>query len=194
NLNDAECAIECGTDALGFIFVPASPRCISIDTVVSIISRLPSSIIKVGVFVNESQKKIHSVIEQTGITHLQLHGEESPEETTKYSIPVWKAFRVSPSFDVASIKQYSAAAYLLDAYSTNAYGGTGQTFDWRIAVEAKQYGNIILSGGLNPQNIAAAVRTVQPFGIDVNSGVESAPGKKNSVKLKMLFDELKRLV
>lgn len=193
NLEDAERAVDIGVDALGFIFVPASPRYVTIEHAASIISCLPSTVQKVGVFVNEEKQKIDSVIEQTGITQIQLHGDELPEDVAAFSVPVWKVFRVSPSFDVASIEKYSVSAYLLDAFSTNAYGGTGKTFDWRIAIEAKKYGSIILSGGLNPQNIAVAVRTVKPFGIDVNSGIESAPGKKDFAKLKMLFDELKRL-
>jgi phosphoribosylanthranilate isomerase len=193
NLEDAERAIEYGADALGFIFVPASPRYVPTEIAASIISRLPSTVQKVGVFVNESERKIHSMIEQTGITHLQFHGDEMPDDLAGYTLPVWKAFRVSPAFDVAVISKYSADAYLLDTFSSKSYGGTGKTFDWRIAARVKQYGNIILSGGLNPHNVADAVRTVQPYGIDVNSGVEATPGKKDAAKLKKLFDELKRL-
>ncbi len=159
----------------------------------SIISHLPSAITKVGVFVNEQPSVITSIIGQTGITCLQFHGDEAPEDLQGYSSPVWKAFHVSSTFDVAVVGRYSADAYLLDTFSSKSYGGTGKTFDWRIAAQAKQYGNVILSGGLNPQNVADAVRTVQPFGIDVNSGVEASPGKKDAAKLVKLFDELRRL-
>jgi phosphoribosylanthranilate isomerase len=193
NLEDAQRAVDLGANALGFVFVPSSPRYIIPEKAISIISRLPSSVQKVGVFVNEQPSVIASIIEQTGITCLQFHGDETPENLQGYTLPVWKAFRVTSTFDVAVVGRYSADAYLLDTFSSRTYGGTGKTFDWRIAAQAKQYGKIILSGGLNPQNVVDAVCTVQPFGIDVNSGVEASPGKKDAAKLKKLFDEVRIL-
>jgi phosphoribosylanthranilate isomerase len=193
NLEDAQHAVDLGANALGFIFVSSSPRNIRPDTATSIISRIPSSIVKVGVFVNEQYAAIESICKQTGITCVQFHGDETPEDLAGYNLPVWKVFRVSPTFDVSVVGRYSASAYLFDTFSRKMYGGTGTTFDWRIAVKAKHYGNVILSGGLNPQNVAEAVRTVRPFGIDVNSGVEASPGKKDAAKLEKLFDELQTL-
>jgi phosphoribosylanthranilate isomerase len=192
NVEDAQRVVDLGANALGFVFVPSSPRNVGLEIAASIISHLPSTITKVGVFVNEQPSVITSIIEQTGITCLQFHGDEAPEALHGYRLPVWKAFRVSSTFDVAVVGSYSADAYLLDTFSSKSYGGTGKTFDWRIAAQAKQYGKIILSGGLNPQNVADAVRTVQPFGIDVNSGVEASPGKKDAAKLKKLFDEVQK--
>jgi phosphoribosylanthranilate isomerase len=182
-----------GANALGFIFVSSSPRNIQPDTAASIISRIPSSVVTVGVFVNEQYDAVGSISKQTGITCVQFHGDETPEDLAGYHLPVWKVFRVSPTFDVSVVGRYSASAYLFDTFSRKMYGGTGTTFDWRIAVKAKHYGNVILSGGLNPQNVAEAVCTVRPFGIDVNSGVEASPGKKDAAKLEKLFDELRTL-
>jgi phosphoribosylanthranilate isomerase len=193
NLEDAQRAIDLGANALGFIFASSSPRNVHPDTVASIISHLPSSIKKVGVFVNETRESINSIIKQTDITCLQFHGDELPEDLSGYTLPVWKAFHVLSTFDVSVVAKYSASAYLLDTFSSKTYGGTGKTFDWHIAAQAKQYGNVILSGGLNSQNVAEAVLTVQPFGIDVNSGVEASPGKKDAAKLEKLFDELRVL-
>jgi phosphoribosylanthranilate isomerase len=173
------------------IFVPSSPRYVSVDSAAKIVQALPHSVLSVGVFVNMPREEIERIIAQTGIRCLQLHGDETPEETAGYALPVWKAFHVAQNFDVADLSRYDVPAFVLDTFSAGAYGGTGKTFDWRIARSAKRYGNILLSGGVTPENIAEAVKTVEPYGVDVNSGVESAPGKKDYHKLNTLFTVLR---
>ena len=180
---DAHAAIDAGADALGFIFVPASRRYLSRDAAASIIAGLPPFVTPVGVFVNERRKLILETIRRTGIRCLQLHGDEPPEETGGYPIPVIKGFRVGPDFDPAVLSAHRTGAYLLDTYVEGKYGGTGKRFDWNLAVASKKFGRIILSGGLTPENVGEAVRFVQPYAVDVSSGVESAPGVKDPARI-----------
>jgi phosphoribosylanthranilate isomerase len=193
NIQDALDAVELGTYALGFIFVKSSPRYISPDSASLIINKLPPTVKPVGVFADTPQKEILSVIKQTGIVCIQLHGNESPQELSGYPVPIFKSFRVGSNFDVSILQQYPASAYLLDTFVDGALGGTGKTFNWQIATAAKSYGAIILAGGLNPDNIVDAVRMVRPYAVDVNSGVESAPGKKDKEKLQQLFTNIRQL-
>ena len=190
NEDDAHAAIEAGAHALGFIFADASPRCVAPGDVYNIIKTLPPFVTTVGVFVNSSREKVLRTIQATGIQAIQFHGEESPEELQGYFLPTYKAFRVDERFDVTSLQQYQSKIFLLDTFVDGVRGGTGKTFNWGIAIEAKRFGRVVLSGGLRPDNIAEAVRTVQPYAIDVNSGVESSPGKKDKQKLKDLFSAL----
>jgi phosphoribosylanthranilate isomerase len=180
---DAHAAVDAGADALGFIFVPASRRYLSRDAAATIIAGLPPFVIPVGVFANERRKRILETIRRTGIRCLQLHGDEPPEETGGYPVPVIKGFRVGPDFAPASLSSYRTGAYLLDTYVEGTYGGTGKRFDWNLAAAAKMFGRIILSGGLTPENVGEAVRFVQPYAVDVSSGVESAPGTKDPARL-----------
>ncbi len=190
NEDDAHAAIEAGAHALGFIFADASPRCVAPGDVYNIIKTLPPFVTTVGVFVNSSREKVLRTIQATGIQAMQFHGDESPEELQGYLLPTYKAFRVDERFDVTSLQQYQSKIFLLDTFVDGVRGGTGKTFNWSIAIEAKRFGRVVLSGGLRPDNIAEAVRTVQPYAIDVNSGVESSPGKKDKQKLKDLFSAL----
>ena len=187
NVHDTLNAVEAGADAVGFIFAPSSPRYVTQETTRTIIRELPPHVTPVGVFVNMPQQTILEVIEMTGIRALQLHGDEMPEATQGFPVPVWKAFRVGKDFRVDALEAFNVSAYLLDAFVEGRYGGTGKTFDWRIAVAAKKYGRIILSGGLTPANIGDAIRTVQPHGVDVNSGVELSPGKKDKTRMRDLM-------
>ena len=187
NREDAHAAVDAGADALGFIFVPASRRYLSRDAAASIIASLPPFVIPVGVFVNERRKLIMETIRRTGIRCLQLHGEETPEETADYPVPVIKGFRVGPEFMSGALSSHRTSAYLLDAYVEGKYGGTGKRFDWNIAVAAKEYGRVILSGGLTPDNVGEAVRFVQPYAVDVSSGVEAAPGIKDHAQVERLI-------
>jgi phosphoribosylanthranilate isomerase len=191
NIEDAICATELGADMLGFIFVPSSSRYVSADKASVIISKLPLTVQAIGVFADEERSEILYVINKTKITGVQLHGTEKPEDCSGFPCDAIKAFRVKDGFDHNVLKNYSASSFLLDTYSSNTLGGTGKTFDWNIAVSAKNYGRIILAGGLNPENIAEAVKIVQPYAVDVNSGVEISPGKKDKQKLKLLFDNMK---
>ena len=192
NVEDALSAAELGADALGFIFVKSSPRYISPKTARKIIQELPPFMVPVGVFADMTHDDILEIIEQTGIGCVQLHGEETPRQLANYPVPVYKSFRVDASFNPEILRRYKGSAYLLDTKTPGVPGGTGQTFDWNIAIRAKEYGRIILAGGLNAENIVKAARMVQPYAVDVNSGVEERPGKKDPEKLKLLFEQLTR--
>ncbi|HMK39508.1 MAG TPA: phosphoribosylanthranilate isomerase, partial [Bacteroidota bacterium] len=188
---DALAAAEEGASAVGFIFVPASPRNIAPESAGAIIDRLPPFVCPVGVFVDETRDRITDVIGRTGIRCLQLHGDESPGETLGYPVPVIKSFRVGPGFDPSVIAQYPVPAYLLDALVEGMHGGTGRTFDWQKAQDASAYGRIILSGGITAGNAPLAARTVRPYALDVNSGVESSPGIKDRRRIRELFESLR---
>jgi len=146
----------------------------------------------VGVFVNEDRTKIEKIAKDTGLDIIQLHGSEPPEACLM-SKKVIKAFRVKELTDLEPLKEYKASAFLLDTYSSHAVGGTGQIFNWDIAVEAKYFGRIILAGGLTPDNVEEAVMWVQPYGIDVSTGVEGdRKGKKDKKKLKLFIEAAKK--
>ncbi|MBI3653402.1 MAG: phosphoribosylanthranilate isomerase [Acidobacteria bacterium] len=182
---EAQTALEGGADALGFNFWPKSVRFITPDQARKIIQRLPPFLSCVGVFVNADAQRINHIVEQTGIQIVQLHGDEAPEFCQQlHAAKIIKAFRVNEAFDVEVIKTFSASAFLLDAKVKGEYGGTGQRFDWQIAIEAKKFAPIILAGGINQENVAEALRLVRPFAIDVCSGVEAEPGRKDLPKLR----------
>jgi phosphoribosylanthranilate isomerase len=181
---DALVACEYGANALGFIFVPSSPRYVSPAAAGRIIAGLPPFVAPVGVFVNETRDRINETIASSGIRVIQLHGEETAEEAASYAVPVIKGFRVREGFDVESLDAYPVSAFLLDSHSGHMHGGTGKTFDWSIAVGANQSRRIILGGGLTPQNVAEAVTRVRPYAVDVSSGVEVSPGIKDVRRIK----------
>ncbi len=185
NKEDALWAVNLKVDALGFIFAD-SPRRVKPEIVQGIIELLPPFISSVGVFVNEDRKKVEEITESCGLTTLQFHGQESPSYCEGFKQKIVKALRIENKDILEKAVQYKdkVDAYLLDTYSPSKYGGTGKTFDWCIAKEIKEFGlPIILSGGLNPENIREAISEVEPYGIDVSSGVEERPGKKNMEKL-----------
>ncbi|KAF0182393.1 MAG: phosphoribosylanthranilate isomerase [Nitrospirae bacterium] len=190
NAEDASAAVEYGADALGFVFYPKSPRCITPENARTIIEALPPFVTTVGVFVNETVETVNHIRSETGITMIQLHGEEPPALCKAWP-HVIKAFRVAAMSDLDSLAQYSASAFLFDTYSPAEYGGTGQIFNWEIAVEAKRYGRIILAGGLTPDNIAQAVAKVTPYGVDVSSGVEREKGRKDLEKMRLFIERAK---
>lgn len=189
---DAAVAIRAGAAALGFVFHGSSKRWIEPARAREIITGLPPHVTPVGVFVNASRAEIRGVVEKTGIRLIQLHGDETPEEATGFDLPVWKAFRVTPEFDVASLAAFPVEGYLLDTYVEGMNGGTGKTFDWGTAVAAKKYGRIILSGGITSENVGRAFREVGPYAVDVSSGVELSPGFKDAVKIARLFDAIRQ--
>lgn len=192
---DAATAIDLGVDALGFNFYHKSPRYIAPADAREIAKKLPPFTSLVGLFVNELQLDVvRSVADMVKLTIIQLHGNESPEYCQQL-LPwrVIKALRVGENFDVSHVKDFPDSSILLDNHSTEAYGGTGSLFDWSVAVQAKQYKPyLILAGGLTPENIVSAIRTVKPYGIDVCSGVESAPGRKDRVRLQNFMQEVQR--
>ena len=184
---DARAAVEAGADALGFVFYEKSPRFINPVRAAGIISRLPPFIQTVGLFVNEETEQVNWTADYCGIDVVQLHGDETPEDCLEVKRRVIKAFRVQKIISIAPLEKYQdyqVAGYLLDAWSPDAYGGTGRTFNWELAQAAKQYGPVVLAGGLTPENVAEAIRVVSPYGVDVSSGVESAPGKKDADKVR----------
>ncbi|HMK61277.1 MAG TPA: phosphoribosylanthranilate isomerase [Dissulfurispiraceae bacterium] len=189
NLQDALAAVDYGTDALGFVFFPKSPRYISPEKALQITSHLPPFITTVGVFVNEESAKIKEIMLSTHMRVLQLHGDEDPSVCSTWK-PVVKAFRVKDFVDLKPLERYTGlSAYLIDTYAPSAYGGTGQIFNWDIAVEAKRFGRIILSGGLTPDNIEKAVDWVKPYAVDVSSGVEADKGKKDLKKMREFIEK-----
>ncbi len=192
NLADAQAAIEAGADALGFMFYDQSPRKITITQAAEIARQVSPFIMKTGVFVNPPADFVMRAIAECGLTLLQFHGDETPEFCTQFGIMSMKAFRIRDDSSLAAIPKYPTDAYLLDAYSAEARGGTGEKFNWDLAVEAKRFGKpIFLAGGLTPENVAEAVRKVHPFGVDVSSGVESAPGKKDHAKVKAFIQAVR---
>ena len=186
NLEDALFAADAGADALGFNFYQKSPRYIDPLEAQKIIESLPPLIAVVGVFVNEPEpNRVAEMASQLKLTAIQLHGDESPDYCAQLSDwRVTKALRVSSTFRPEHAGRYNVSAVLLDAYKAGEYGGTGEIFEWDIAIQAKKFAKIILAGGLNPLNVADAVRAVQPFAVDVASGVESSPGKKDRNKVR----------
>jgi phosphoribosylanthranilate isomerase len=189
---DAKAAVLAGADALGFVFVRSSKRWIGPEHARVIIEGLPPQVLPVGVFVDTPAEEIRRVVGITGVQLVQLHGDETPAEASAVGMPVWKAFRVGTAFDVACLSRYAVDGFLLDAHVEGQAGGTGKTFDWRIAVAAKPFGRIILSGGITADNAARAVRDVAPYAIDVSSGVESSPGIKDPLQIVRLFDAIRR--
>jgi phosphoribosylanthranilate isomerase len=184
-LDDALAGVEAGTDALGFMLYSRSPRAVTPEQVRAITRALPPFVARVGVFVDASAEEIRAAIRVAGLDTLQLHGAETPEFCAQFDLPVIKAFRVADESVLAELPKYAVAAHLLDAWSPAAHGGTGTTFNWAIARAAVAAGHrVVLAGGLTPDNVARALAEVRPFGVDVSSGVESAPGRKDPAKLR----------
>lgn len=178
---DAEAAVEAGAHAVGFMFFKESKRHILFEKAKEIIRDLPPFVSKVGVFVNAKADEIKRAIEETGIDTLQFHGEEPPEGCRGFGVKTIKAFRIQGKDMLALMPRYDVDAWLLDSFVTGARGGTGKSFDWDLAVHARSLGTpIVLAGGLTPENVRRAVEHVQPYAVDVSSGVESAPGKKDA--------------
>ena len=188
---DAQAAVECGADALGFIFTQLSSRYVTPAAAREIIQTLPPFVTPVGVLVNMRREAVQDIVAISGVRCLQFHGDETAMDMVGYQVPVYKAFRVRQGFDVNIIERFTSRTFLMDTFVEGLNGGTGRQFDWRIAVEAKRFGRVILSGGLSPSNIEDAVEIVKPYAVDLNSGVESFPGKKDRNKLKDVFSVLR---
>jgi len=185
NLADAQAAVAAGADALGFNFYDGSPRHITLKTAADISKQLPPFVMRAGVFVNADEDLVTRAIAECNLSLLQFHGEEPPEFSTQFGLMSMKAFRIRDAESLKELPKYSTDAYLLDAYSPEARGGTGEKFNWDLAAEAQRFGKpVFLAGGLTPENVADAVRRVRPFGVDVASGVEILPGKKDHAKIR----------
>ena len=189
NKEDAMCAADCGAAALGFIFYPPSPRYIKPADARKIIRVLPDELVKVGVFVNEKAEEIKRVMKYCGLDMIQLHGDETPEFCREFpSAQVIKAVELKNEADFVYAKSYHVGAILVDSRHAGLYGGTGKKANWDLACRIKNKKPLILSGGLNEKNIAEALKVVAPAALDINSGVESEPGKKDHAKLARIFD------
>ena len=193
SLEEARAAIDAGADALGFNFWPKSPRFIAPEAASDIIAALPPLIASIGVFVNEDRERILDIASQAGLNAVQLHGDETPDFCASLGqAKIIKALRVGENFDPNQIEKYAVSAVLLDTKIKGSYGGTGRRFDWSVAREASRRAPIILAGGLTIENVAEAIRQVAPMAVDVCSGVEAEPGRKDLNKLKMFMDEVAR--
>jgi len=192
NVNDAQKAAHLGAWAVGFIFHKKSPRFVGPYKAQKIIAALPPFVTPVGVFVNQKEGAVMDIADFCRLSVLQFHGDEGPGYFRRFKkYKTIKAFRVKEDFRSSDLKDYPVDAFLFDSYVKDQYGGTGEAFDWSLIKPAKSLGKpIILSGGLNSANIKQAVEEVQPYAVDVSSGVESAPGQKDERAMKALFDQL----
>jgi phosphoribosylanthranilate isomerase len=192
---DAKLCAELGTHAIGLNFYEASPRCITPFAATEILRRLPPFIAPVGIFVNWSAAPVLALCKALRLSAAQLHGDETTQivDSVSRHLPVIKALRLGQGTTAPDFGRYrSASAFLLDSSQTGQYGGSGTTGNWHIARTAAQTQRIILAGGLNPENVAEAIRIVRPYAVDVASGVEARPGKKDPFKLRVFFDEVAR--
>src|ERR1043165_5905149 len=186
NLDDALAAVDAGAHALGFMFYEASPRCLTHRAAADIIRALPPFVAKVGVFVNPSSEGVAQAIAECGLDTLQFHGDETPEFCLGFGLKTIKAFRIRAAESLQALAAFPTDAWLLDSFVAGQLGGTGAQFNWEWSAEAARAGQrkILLAGGLTPENVARAVQQVRPYGVDVSSGVESKPGKKDAQKMK----------
>jgi phosphoribosylanthranilate isomerase len=195
DIEDALLAAELGADAIGLNFYSESPRCISPFAAAEIIDQLPPFVSPIGVFVNWEAAPVIALATALRLSAVQLHGDESPQLTAEIAkkVSVIKAFRIGLGATLPAFSKYKhTSGFLLDAAAAGKFGGTGQQTDWSRAAAAAKSHNIILAGGLTPENVAEAIRVVRPYAVDVASGVESRPGKKDPVKLRAFLTEVAR--
>jgi phosphoribosylanthranilate isomerase len=189
---DGQDAAEAGADMIGLMFYDGSPRHITLAKAVEISRALSPFVLRVGVFVNPDEEQVTRAIAECGLNLLQFHGDEASDFCTQFGLMSLKAIRVRDAESLKQLERFNTDAFLLDAYSKSGLGGTGEKFNWELAVEAQKFGKpIFLAGGLTPDNVAAAVELVHPFAVDVSSGVESAPGKKDAAKVRMFIQAAK---
>ena len=191
-LEDAMAAVDAGADAVGFVMYKESPRCISVEQAQGIIKQLPPFVTTVGLFVNQPTHWVRVMTERCGVDMFQFQGDETPQYCEAFPQRAIKTIRVQERASLNRMAEYRVRAFVLDAYREGEYGGTGQRFDWDLAVPAKEFGRIILAGGLTPDNVAEAIRRVQPFAVDVSSGVErSVKGTKDHGKIRAFIQAAK---
>jgi phosphoribosylanthranilate isomerase len=195
---DAEKAVSAGSDALGFVFFKDSPRYIEPESAGAIIKTLPPFVTSVGVFVNEDIRFIQDCAEKCGLGAVQMHGDETPEYCSIFrglglkGIKLIKGIRLKDQESIRSIEDCQADAVLLDAYKKDIYGGTGKVLDRSLAVLAKEYGKkLIISGGLNPDNVREIIEELKPYAVDVSSGIESSPGEENIELMEEFIQEVR---
>jgi len=194
NKQDAINASGLNVDMLGFVFYKESKRYVEPKTVRDIANELPPSISRVGVFVNEPKESVIEIAEDASLDMLQFHGDETPEYCHEFkdSYKVIKAFRIKDKKDLKNINAYDTDFYLLDTYSPDSLGGTGRTFNWKMMEDYEFLKPIILSGGLNPKNVAKAIREVFPYAVDVSSGIERSPGRKDAELMKKFVENVRK--
>lgn len=193
NLDDALYAVDAGADALGFIFYKKSKRFIEPESAKTIIDKLPPFITKVGVFVNESGSRLIETQKTAGFSVFQLHGDETPSFCNQLEKKYIKAIRVGIEQSIENVRLYDTDCFLFDAFSDDEYGGTGKTFDWNLLDNSYLKDKfVILSGGLNHENVSEAINIVKPYAVDVSSGVEKSPGIKDHKKIKQFIEAAKK--
>lgn len=194
NREDALIAADAGADMLGFIFYEKSPRYVTAQRVAEIARGLPQHILKVGVFVDPSPEAVTEAAQGGGLNLLQFHGNETPDFCTQFGLLSIKAFRVKDVTSLDAMADYATDAWLLDTYNPDQPGGTGETFNWELAALARARGRpVFLAGGLTPENVARAVAQVNPFAVDVSSGVEVSPGRKDAAKVRAFIKAVRNI-
>ena len=194
NMEDASCVATCGADAIGFIFYPKSPRYVAPERVKEIIEKIPKEITKVGVFVNHDVVEVKETIDFCSLDLVQLHGDESPAYCGQFpQSQVIKTLAPRTDDDLGNVREYPVKAILVDAHDPVRYGGTGEQSDWELAAKVKEISPLILAGGLTLDNIQEAIETVSPHAVDINSGTERSPGKKDHQKVKEIIDLVHQL-
>jgi phosphoribosylanthranilate isomerase len=192
NIPDAQAAADAGADMIGFVFCEKSPRRVAIETAAEIARAVPPFIVKVGVFVNSPEELVARTISECGLGIVQFHGDEQPDFCAQFGVMSMKAFRIRDAQSLRALPDFKTDAWLLDAYSPDKAGGTGETFNWDLAIEARKLGRpIFLAGGLTPENVGEAVRRIDPYAVDVSSGVEREPGKKDHGKVRAFINAAK---
>ncbi len=191
NLDDALRCAEAGAETLGFVFAP-SPRQVAPLAVAKICERIPDSISKAGVFVNENPPALLKIARDCQLDYVQLHGREDQEYFQQLNFPFVKVFQVKNEAILSEIERFQLKLFMLDSFVNGNSGGSGKNFDWEIAVQAKRFGRFILSGGLTPENVGSTLQKVRPYGVDISTGVEKFPGRKDLEKVKKFIQEVKR--
>jgi phosphoribosylanthranilate isomerase len=195
NVEDALCAADCGADAVGFIFHPASPRFIPPEQAKGIADALPEGIARVGVFVNRCAAEVERIAEACGLDFIQLHGDEPPEFCRLFPPGrVIKTVFPRRMDDLQMLAPYKVRAFLIDSRTDGLYGGTGRSADWELAARLREAHPMILAGGLNEGNIHEALSSVAPHAVDINSGIERAPGIKDHERMKRMVEIIRRAV
>lgn len=194
NMRDAESACRLNVDMLGFVFYDRSKRYIDAKRARAIIDKIPESVLKVGVFVNEEKSAVSLIAAEAGLDALQFHGDESPEYCSSFRCDyrVIKAFRLRDRNSLVTVNSYDTDMYLLDTYVPGDPGGTGESFDWSLLKEFEFLRPFILSGGLNAGNVKSAIAEVAPYGVDVSTGVEESAGKKSAQLMKKFVEEVRK--
>jgi phosphoribosylanthranilate isomerase len=190
---DARMAVRAGADALGVILAPGHPGSLNLKQAAKVFSRVPPTVVRVGVFVDASLEDVSKAVEVLELDEVQLQGSEGPMYCASVAVPVVKTFRVGPGFDPEQMLRYkgAVAAVLLDTLVEGATPGSGNSFDWNLALDVPDIAPVCLAGGLRPENVREAVRRLRPAGVDVSSGVESAPGIKDEAMLTRFIAEVR---